>query len=221
MCSARLQGVCVRTHAGGCEHVYPCLSLPVQGWGWTWPCASVCRMRAHTQAQRTRIGRVNPRTTSFGTHQFVTCEKRQSEDCKWAGHSSQVRPWDSVTPVITAYSEDLLHTTSSLALPTNGGRGWIYGSPFYLFFILVARLAGTEQAESRVERRERDGGMRKVCPVCVCPSDERATLALWLSLAFPPDCILGTKRLCVGWAAWEDGPHQSSFHLGPRLIFFF
>lgn len=58
-------------------------------------------------------------------------------------------------------------------------RGWIYRSPLSLSSILVARLEGTEQAESRVERRERDGGMRKVCLVSVCPSDEHASLALW------------------------------------------
>lgn len=55
------------------------------------------------------------RTTSFGTHQFVTCEKRQSEDCNGAGHSSLVRPWDSLTPVMAGYSEDLQFATSSLA----------------------------------------------------------------------------------------------------------
>lgn len=64
-----------------------------------------------------------------------------------------------MTPVITAYTEDLLHTTSSLALPlppTNGEVEWIvvdggviYRSPLPLLAVLPVGLEGTAQAESR------------------------------------------------------------------------
>lgn len=60
-----------------------------------------------------------------------------------------------MTPVITAYTEDLLYTTSSLASPlppTNGEverivvdggrRGVIYGSPFPLLAVLPVGLEG-------------------------------------------------------------------------------
>lgn len=123
--------VCVQSHA----HVYTYLSFSVQKWctshAWHYGtacafiCVCSCKCPVHRPALREHKTGKWILVPSFGTHQFVTCEKRQSEDCKWAGHSSQVCPWDPVTPVITAYSEDLLHTTSSLASPlppTNRGN---------------------------------------------------------------------------------------------------
>lgn len=78
-----------------------------------------------------------------------------------------------MTPVITAYTEDLLSATSSLASPpppTNGeverivvdGGGEIYRSPLLLLAVLPVGLAGTAQAESRGVGRV--GGLRKICP---------------------------------------------------------
>lgn len=75
-----------------------------------------------------------------------------------------------MTPVITAYSEDLLHTTSSLAPATEerggggGGGEECGGSGFIDPLFLSALRTGSEVRGHRAggeqgrKRRERDGG---------------------------------------------------------------
>ena len=98
-----------------------------------------------------------------------------------------------MTPVITAYSEDLLHTTSSLASATEergGWRGWVErsaaaeGGGFIDPLFLSALRTGSEVRGHRAGgeqggKKEGEGwrAMRKVCLVSVCPSDEHASLA--------------------------------------------
>lgn len=57
--------------------------------------------------------------------------------------------------------------------------------------------------------------MRKVCPVNVCPSDERASLAPWLSLAFPPDCTITLRTKSGGehecYTEWSQIFNSSVF----------
>lgn len=69
------------------------------------------------------------RTTSFGTHQFVTCEKRQSEDCNGAGHSSPVpheTPWHLswLVTVRTCYSPPPASPLLSSTEDGGGGVKW-------------------------------------------------------------------------------------------------
>lgn len=76
--------------ADSCTHAHPYFIFPMQRWRGSHAvhhgpaCASIfvrlCPI--HTKVKEIQIEKMNPHTTSFGTHQFVTCEKRQSEDCK-------------------------------------------------------------------------------------------------------------------------------------------